>query len=410
MNSLFSLEEQKNSRIKVLEDKSNLMKNFGEKQAKIENYNQQLNQYKNLVVTTQQPTYSELFITKQNQPIGIDPKLHQLGLLNKHLLEIADAENAKYLYDQLVQSLSEEQIKILNSKWIGFITELKKNYEKGLDKDVFINFVIEYLSKKDVNEAIAICQPSIIPQELIYPKNQEEITALINTINDSYKGEGCINMMQQYLKDNFNFIPNNINARGIVLKMTILKLFQQFLINKLSTSSIIGKGQDNKKSRIYKKEIQFISGGGCEPLKIIEKDEKYMKLQKYMINLDELEKSNLLVVKYIKNRQILPNLHRQKVSNEMKELILELCKNNNFEKDKFDLLTIDDQKLFMKFITQCKIDIGYEMVDEDKKVNEFDQQYQYLLSEWKKNNSNSEIKKELRKLLIKGADRNIRVL
>ena len=74
--------------------------------------------------------------------------MHQFGLLNKHLLEIADTENAKYLYDRLTQTLTEDQLKILNSKWIGFIAELKKSYEKGLDKGVFINFVIEYVNKK----------------------------------------------------------------------------------------------------------------------------------------------------------------------------------------------------------------------------------------------------------------------
>ncbi len=99
-----------------------------------------------MVITTQKPTYNELFITKQNHPIG-DLTLHQNALLGKHLLTIADAENTEEILKRLINDLTAEQIKNLNSRWTGFTHELKKNFEKGIEKDTLVRFVIEFLSE-----------------------------------------------------------------------------------------------------------------------------------------------------------------------------------------------------------------------------------------------------------------------
>ena len=158
MNSLPSFEEQKNCRLKTLEQQSSNIREYNNRYARIEEYNQQLQQFNNLVVTTEKPTYADLYIEKQNQSIG-DPTLHQNGLLGTHLLEIADAENSQTLLDCLVRDLTFEQIKMLNSRWTGFLRDLKRTFEKGIDKDTFVNFVVEYLSspmKKLTNKNVVI--------------------------------------------------------------------------------------------------------------------------------------------------------------------------------------------------------------------------------------------------------------
>ncbi len=159
MNSLPSFEEQKNCRLKTLEQQSNNIREYNNRYAKIEEYNQQIQQFNNLVVTTEKPTYSDLFIEKQTQPIG-DLTLHQNGLLGKHLLQIADAENSQALLDRLVRDLTSEQIKNLNFRWTGFLRDLKRTFEKGIDKDTFVNFVVEYLSSQPVKVESSTSPPS----------------------------------------------------------------------------------------------------------------------------------------------------------------------------------------------------------------------------------------------------------
>ena len=111
MNPLPSIEEQRNCRLKTLEQQSSNIRKHSDRYANIESYNQQIQQYNNLVVTTEKPTYADLFVEKQNQPIG-DPTLHQNGLLGKHLLQISDAENAQQLLNRLIADLTQDQIKM----------------------------------------------------------------------------------------------------------------------------------------------------------------------------------------------------------------------------------------------------------------------------------------------------------
>ena len=332
MNSLPSFEELRNVRMKTLELQSNITKDYSDKYAKVETYNQQLEQFKNMVITTQKPSYNELFIAKQIQPIG-DPTLHQNALLSKHLLTIADAENAQQLLNRLLDDLSAEQIKNLNSRWTGFTHELRKNFEKGIEKDTLVSFVLEFLSEKSKPIAISkqlnegkekvksirvaqqkqaviqeikglqpVCNPKSVSTLYTNPINAQEVEKLGIAISEAYKGEGCIARMQQFLEEQYSFHVASIpsNTKGIALKRYILSQFQRELTSRLSRiESIEGKGKT--KARVYKTDINFIEGGGA--VKIKESDEKYMKLNKYMINLEELKHSNLLVVKYVKNHQ-----------------------------------------------------------------------------------------------------------
>jgi hypothetical protein len=37
----------------------------------------------------------------------------------------------------------------LNSRWTGFKSDLKSNFEKGIDKETLVNYIIEYFTPKE---------------------------------------------------------------------------------------------------------------------------------------------------------------------------------------------------------------------------------------------------------------------
>jgi hypothetical protein len=119
-----------------------------------------------------------------------------------------------------------------------------------------------------------------------------------------------------------------------------------------------------------------------------------------MLNIKDLKNSCILAVKYIKNKQVVPKLPRQKISNSVKDMIVEVCENGEFSKDCFDILSADDQKIFITFVQMCNLDIGYDIILDES--DDFDKEYQQLLSKWKCGIASVDTGKKLRKLIIQG--------
>ena len=158
--------------------------------------------------------------------------------------------------------------------------------------------------------------------------------------------------------------------------------------------TIEGKGKKKKKEP--RNNIQFIVGGG-----VVKKDEeKYIELGKYMLNIKELKETGILTVKYVKNKQIVSKLPRQKVTSNVREMLIALCENGEFSKETFDALNLEEQKLFIKFVQLCNLDIGYDVVFAE--IDEFEKDYQLLLSEWQSGKASVDIERKLRKLIIQG--------
>ena len=97
---------------------------------------------------------------------------------------------------------------------------------------------------------------------------------------------------------------------------------------------------------------------------------------------------------------MLPKLPRQKIASDVSALILKLVENNDFSKEIFDALGVDDQKLFLRFVDLCNIDIGFEVVKQEDDT--FDKEYQSLMSAFKEGNKSNEQLQHLRKHIITG--------
>jgi hypothetical protein len=215
-------------------------------------------------------------------------------------------------------------------------------------------------------------------------------------ISEAFKGEGCIDALIKYLDEKHQFKAHKGKSKGIALKATILNQFMEEMVKRVNSKkieTIEGKG---KKKRVYKKPIGLIvGGGGAANVK-----DNYTAIGKYMVNVADLRKFNLLVVKYVKNRQVLPKLPRQKIPEAVSTLILNVVENNDFNIDDFNGLSVSDQKLFILFVQQCHVDIGYDIVVDE--VDEFDKVYVELMKTWKDGNTSKETVKQLRKHIIVG--------
>jgi hypothetical protein len=141
-------------------------------------------------------------------------------------------------------------------------------------------------------------------------------------------------------------------------------------------------------------------GGGVA---VAEKDAKYIKLNKYMINMADLQDKQILTVKYVQNRNTLKGVPRQKVSENVADLIIELCTTGKFNKDKFDALSNTDKQITADFVNKCHIDVGYSFTDNS--ITEWNKQYEILIGQFNTNNHALPIRNRLKSLIVEGIQR-----
>ena len=115
---------------------------------------------------------------------------------------------------------------------------------------------------------------------------------------------------------------------------------------------------------------------------------KFMRLGKYMIDIVEMKKNRLLVLKYTGSRQINQRLPKTVVSVAVQKLILKLVIDEKFEIDDYNKMPENDQKIFKQFADEAHIDLGFEINDKDD-LNEI---YEILLGEYYAGNTGAKLK------------------
>lgn len=126
----------------------------------------------------------------------------------------------------------------------------------------------------------------------------------------------------------------------------------------------------------YKKNIKFMVGSGA----LSKTQKEYVRIGKYMINITDL-KHNMLSCKYVADRNTLPKLPMQRISNDVKNIILKIVVDNEFDKNEFIKLDNEDKNILINFVDACHLDI--EIANE----NTFQMQYDVLLGEYKAGNN-----------------------
>ena len=126
-----------------------------------------------------------------------------------------------------------------------------------------------------------------------------------------------------------------------------------------------------------------------------------ININKFSVNIDKLKK-NILNVQYISCRGSVPNLKNERISDDVKAVILDIVE-DKYNSKLFEKLLTDDQRIVSNFVRTLKI--------RDIDMDEFDKRYQHeyelLLGEVNSGNSNEKIKQQLKQYILRGISENL---
>ena len=108
------------------------------------------------------------------------------------------------------------------------------------------------------------------------------------------------------------------------------------------------EGYGLKRKRIYKRPLRFLSGCGT----VVNKKDNLYKLNKFYVDMEKLSQ-NILSVKYCQNRNIVSKLPQQRVSNNVRDCIKDLCLKGTFDINMFNHMTQSDKILTHCFLDSC---------------------------------------------------------
>ena len=100
----------------------------------------------NLLVTddkTQKSTSTVIDLTKEADKLLIN------------LEKIAEKKKAKIILDNVEPLLTDEQMKLANTLFTGIVNKAKKQFSKGVEPDMFADFMVNYLLEYDKNELVS---------------------------------------------------------------------------------------------------------------------------------------------------------------------------------------------------------------------------------------------------------------
>ena len=142
-----------------------------------------------------------------------------------------------------------------------------------------------------------------------------------------------------------------------------------------------------------KKKRKIIGRGISEPNKLF--------INKFTVDLEKL-KRNILNVKYTSCRGSVPNMKIERVSEDVKSVLLDILQ-NKYNSKLFDKLLSDDQRIVSHFVRTLKI----KNIDMDNFDKKYQHEYEVLLGEVNCGNSNEQIKKKLKQYILRGISENL---
>ena len=327
----------------------------------------------------------------------------------------------------------------MNQYWPKIIKDLKKNNLK-LNKDTFISSLkikmdgptdINLLDDIDNNEAVPINPdmnengdildpPTYVktPEEEkeiypAYPKSNEKNVDFINRIMNSKtfdpQNKEEIKFFQETLFEITNlktlglisYISKKTNrniktsTRKSILETIALEVGIQHKIywsnNKQINEGNLKSGDGFRMKKMNKKKI--FGKGKTESKTII--------VNKFTVDMEKLNK-NIFSVKYTSCRAMVPSLKPERISDDVKSVILDILE-KEYNSKLFDKLLTDDQRIISTFVRTLKIP-NINMDSFDKK---YQREYELLLGEVNSGNSNEKVKMQLKQYILRGISENL---
>ena len=134
--------------------------------------------------------------------------------------------------------------------------------------------------------------------------------------------------------------------------------------------------------------------------KVIQDTSKF-EIGKFYIDLGKLNE-NVLNVKYKSCRGSVPNIKVERISNDVRNVILDIIE-NKYNSNLFDKLVADDQRIIANLIKTLHIP-NTNMYVFNKK---YQHEYEILLGQANSGNTNEKVKLQLKKYLLRRISENL---
>jgi hypothetical protein len=160
------------------------------------------------------------------------------------------------------------------------------------------------------------------------------------------------------------------------------------------------KVKKQRKNNMTTPKIIFGSGLG-----LVQEQPKYIPFGKYIINNQDL-KNNILNIKY-KSMGIIPDLNKKiKISDDLKDIIEEICSTNNLSKVLYKKLSEKDRKILDIILTKSGLNEKYGLKPvitqpKNEDIENMIKRYEIVKGQYMAGNNNDLVKSELSQLLIK---------
>ena len=129
--------------------------------------------------------------------------------------------------------------------------------------------------------------------------------------------------------------------------------------------------------------------------------DKYIKFgDKFLIDMNKL-KSNYVKIIYEKTKLIHPNISTSYITNDLKNIILEIINNNKINDTKINLLDKNEKTFLIDLLKKTKLIDNmnlHHLLDDATKKSNLDK-FNVLIGHWNEGNRNPKIKDDILKLL-----------
>jgi hypothetical protein len=408
----------------------------------------QMELYPNLLQVSNEPSLANLIANERDTALNTDG-LQSYSLAKNNLLTIADVNTTDYILDRL----SDENIQTLNQSFPKFVKILTTKY-KNIDKNKFIELIksdtfdipdyevtergqsrINRKSDAEVRKSIVEKRdeqlrgergaPNQIDREQFeeYPYELQQVTPKKNP------NKGKKELTPKSLKTQYGQIlsqndPDPNSERENQALLAAEKYSNSFKDKRGLSSyidSIISGNVPQKYNKTQLQEIALklrykelledsVEGNGVKrrkmygrgmPLLPRNPSKKTLNDGKFTLDLDKL-KRNILSVTYSSCRAVIPSLKKEHVSNDVKNMILDIVE-GKYNANLFNKMKQDDQRVVSNFVRVLKIP--------DIDMSEFDAGYQLhyevLLGQVNSGQNNPAIKRELKEYILRAITENL---
>ena len=394
-------EEAERIRTKQRQIEISLNNTYSKPLAEVLNYEAQLKKMPTAIdLTTDQPSWNNLLVSTQ---AGI----HTKPDLSRSLLKIADPSSATIIESTLRTKLTPDKITYLTANWSLIEREIRKRLTHGSSPADVVSSILQVMNKDTASGPYANPSPNNAPTTTT-PRQTNSVAITVKQLSTDIKNM-TFNDAKTHLKKHNYEVTNAgdvTNPEGKIIR-TLTPIMKVKIQNEAGSShstlddsvkhdltdsqSTTGYGLKKSKSkRVYKKPIKFrhLCGTGSATLASndVQTSEqgKYYRLNKFMIDGKSLQE-NKIVLKYCSNRNIHGEIPKQNCSDDVKQLVFQLC-HGEFDKQQFDKLNSKDKKFLTHFADACHLDIGIDFADDIKA------QYEIILAEYRAGNASAKPK------------------